>query len=261
MPQNTHLELISAEAERLAEPAREVSNVQILREKAADLACSLIPLPNMRSSRILHDRCRVLRNDLKSLLTALESAPPEPPVSNDFRWLYDNVRLLYAELQSTPVALKSERKLAHVRTQEGTVIPRVLAVAECFLEATSYEFSEIEFTAFVETFQQTTVLTMRELWTLVSALKLILLERIAARRRRVVCDSHQESNGVGVYVRNLRNIGEVTWKEILEPLIAFDYILRQDPADCYAKMDFESRDFYRRKLSNIAAHTSFSELE
>src|SRR5437867_7459435 len=83
---------------------------------------------------------------------------------------------------------------------------------------------------------------MRELWVLVSALKLILLEQIAAHAGSIIRDP-RESNGVCVYVRNLRNIGQVTWKEVLEPLIAFDRILRQDPADCYSKMDFESRDF------------------
>src|SRR6266481_239564 len=260
MPQNTHLELISAEAERLPEPAREAANVQILRKKAAELACSVTLLPERQSSATFRHRCGVLKSKLKPLFAALESSPPESPTSDDFRWLYENSRVLYGELQNTVAALKSQRNLAHVRTEAGKIVPRALALAEGFLEATSYEFSEPEFTLFVETLQQTTILTMRELLVLVSALKLILLEQIAAHAGSIIRDP-RESNGVCVYVRNLRNIGQVTWKEVLEPLIAFDRILRQDPADCYSKMDFESRDFYRRKLSNIAAHSSFSEME
>src|SRR5947208_700249 len=260
MPQNTHLELISAETERLPEPAREAANVQILRKKAAELACSVTLLSEMQSSPTFRHRCGALKSKLKPLFAALESSPPESPTSDDFRWLYENSRVLYGELQNTVAALKSQRNLAHVRTEAGKIVPRALALAEGFLEATSYEFSEPEFTLFVETLQQTTILTMRELWVLVSALKLILLEQIAAHAGSIIRDP-RESNGVCVYVRNLRNIGQVTWKEVLEPLIAFDRILRQDPADCYSKMDFESRDFYRRKLSNIAAHSSFSEME
>src|SRR2546428_244942 len=260
MPQNTHLELISAETERLPEPAREAANVQILRKKAAELACSVTLLSEMQSSPTFRHRCGVLKGKLKPLFAVLESSPPESPTSDDFRWLYENSRVLYGELQNTVAALKSQRNLAHVRTEAGKIVPRALALAEGFLEATSYEFSEPEFTLFVEPLQQTTILTMRELWVLVSALKLILLEQIAAHAGSIIRDP-RESNGVCVYVRNLRNIGQVTWKEVLEPLIAFDRILRQDPADCYSKMDFESRDFYRRKLSNIAAHSSFSEIE
>ena len=44
-------------------------------------------------------------------------------------------------------------------------------------------------------------------------------------------------------------------------MIVFDHVLRQDPAGCYAQMDFESRDHYRKKLSNIADHSNCSELE
>jgi cyclic beta-1,2-glucan synthetase len=261
MPQNTHLELMGAEAERLAEFAHEDCNFQLLREKAADLACSLTPLPEVTSSSVLRDRCRALKRDFKPLFADLETPPATSSVSDDFRWVYDNGRMLYSELQSTVTALRAETKLAHVRTPEGRTVPRVLVVADAFLETTSYEFSETEFTVFVETLQQTTVLTMRELWALVSALKLLLLEQIATRASRVVGSHPGESTGAGVYVRSLRNITEISWKEILEPLITFDYILRQDPAGCYAKMDFDSRDLYRRKLSNIAAHSNLSELE
>jgi cyclic beta-1,2-glucan synthetase len=261
MPQNTHLELIGAEAERLAEFAHEDCDIELLRQKAADLACSLTPVPGVTSSPVLRGRCHSLKSNFKPLFSALESVPATSSVSDDFRWLYDNSRMLYAELQSAVTALRAEKELAHVRTQEGRTEPRVLAVAEGFLDSISYEFSEAEFTAFIEAFQQTTVLTMRELWALVSAVKLLLLEQIATRGRRVAGSPFDESTSVGVYVRSLRGISEISWKEILEPLITFDYILQQDPADCYSKMDFESRDLYRRKLSRMAAHSTLSELE
>src|SRR5438034_9262957 len=80
MPQNTHLELISAEAERLPEPAREAANVQILRKKAAELACSVTLLPEMQSSATFRHRCGVLKSKLKPLFAALESSPPESPL-------------------------------------------------------------------------------------------------------------------------------------------------------------------------------------
>src|SRR5215469_4710261 len=261
MPQNTHLELMGAEAERLAGFAHEDCDVQLLHQKAADLAASLTPLADFFSPAALRDRCRALKRDLKPLFAVLESPPTTSSALDDFRWLYDNTRMLYSELQSTVTALKAEKKVAHVQTQEGRIMPRVLAAAECFLETTGYEFSETEFAAFVETLQQTTVLTMRELWALVSAMKLLLLEQIATHGRRVVGAYAGEPTGVGVYVRSLRCISEISWKEILEPLITFDYILQQDPAGCYSKMDFDSRDLYRRKLSNIAARSSLSELE
>src|SRR5258708_12369000 len=41
----------------------------------------------------------------------------------------------------------------------------------------------------------------------------------------------------------------------------FDHVLREDPAGAYSRMDYESRDFYRRKLVNIADHSDCTEME
>ena len=261
MPQNAHLETISAEAERLPEPVHAAQNPQIIHEGAVKLARTLTWLPNSPSSHTFAERSRILAHDLKPIFTALELPAPEVPISDDFRWLYDSGRLLYSELQNAARTLKSQAKIAHVRTPNGETVPRVLALAEGFLEVVSYEFNEQEFTLFLEVFQQTTPLQLRELWTLVSALKLALLEQIAARGKRLLSDPNDDSQGVGICMRSLRDIGQTTWKDVLEPLMVIDRVLRRDPADAYGRMDFESRDFYRNKVSNIAEHSDFAEVE
>ena len=60
-------------------------------------------------------------------------------------------------------------------------------------------------------------------------------------------------------MRSLRDIGQTSWKEVLEPLVLFDRILRQDPAGAYARMDFESRDLYRTEVANIAEYSDLTE--
>src|SRR5207244_6029190 len=134
-------------------PGREAANVQILRKEAAELACSVALLSEMQSSATFRHRCGVLKSNLKPLFAALESSPPESPTSDDFRWLYENSRVLYGELQNTVAALKSQRNLPHDRTEAGKIVPRALALAERFLEATRYVFSEPEFTLFFERVQ------------------------------------------------------------------------------------------------------------
>jgi cyclic beta-1,2-glucan synthetase len=261
MPANTHLESISAEAELLPEPVHASQNPQAVREGAERLARTLVWLPNSPSSHIFAERSHILVHDLKPTLAALELPVPEPPISADFRWLYDSGRLLYTELQNVTGTLKSRAKIPHVRAPNGETVPRVLALAEGFLEIVAYEFSEQEFTLFLEVFQRTTPLQQSELWTLVSVLKLVLLERIVERGKRLLSAPDDDSQGVGTAVRSLRDIGQTSWKDALEPLMAIDRVLRQDAADAYGRMDFDSRDLYRTRISNIAEHSDFSEVE
>ena len=155
---------------------------------------------------------------------------------------------------------KLVRKLPHVRTPDGATAPRVVALAAGFLASTGYEFSERSLNGYVQSFQQSTPLRLHELWALVPALKLVLLEEIAARGSKITADP-QGSYGVGVCVRSLRDIAQIGWKEVLEPFILFDRVLREDPAGAYPRMDFESRDLYRTELAEIAERSDLTETD
>lgn len=259
MPQNTHLASITADMERLPEPTLAPQDSRILDENALDLACSFTWLPNSPSSHTFLERTQALARDLKPMLAELELPMPESPISDDFRWLYDNGPLLYAELQNAAGTLKSEAKITHVRTRDGRTVPRVLGLAEGFLETVSYAFSEQEFTLFMEVFQRRTPLQVRELWMLVPVFKLVLLEQIVVRGNYLLKDPRDGSYGAGICVRSLRDIGQTAWKDVLEPLMLINRILQRDPANAYRRMDFESRDLYRNHLSNIAEHSDCAE--
>jgi cyclic beta-1,2-glucan synthetase len=261
MPQNAHLEGITAEMQRLPECVHAARNRQLIQDRAVERARTLTWLPNSPWSHTFAERSRVLAHDFKPIFTALELPAPEVPTSDDFRWLYDNGRLLYTEFQNAVRTLKPRARITHVRTPKGETVPRVLALAEGYLEVVSYEFSEQEFALFLDVFQQTTPLQLCEIWTLVPVLKLVLLEQIAARGKCLLADPNDGSQGVGICVRSLRDIGQTTWKDVLEPLMVIDRVLRQDPADAYGRMDYESRDFYRTRVSNIAEHSDFAEVE
>ena len=261
MPQNTHLDIIGSAAQGLPELARDRWDLEALRATAQQLASRVTCLPDVHSSRTIVQRCKTIAAEFKPLLTALDSPPAQAPASDDLRWLYENIRLLHTELQITVGALKPLTRMPHVRTQEGEIIPRILAIGEGFLEAVSCQFTEEKFAVFIEAFQESAVLNLSELWALASTLKLLLLEQIAARGSHFVRGLRSEPRGIGICIRSLRDIGHTTWKEVVEPLILFDRVLREDPAGFYAQMDFDTRDLYRHKLSNIAEHSDFTEME
>jgi cyclic beta-1,2-glucan glucanotransferase len=262
MPENTHLELANEEAERLREETPgESADKQVLQQHATALARSLAWVPSLRSSDSIVDRYRAVREAINSQLRPFRAALPlDKPVSDDFRWLHDNVSLLDMEVHGMNEALKPLKASPHVYTREKTVAPRPIAIAQDFLAATQYRFSEQSFTMYVQTFQEITVLKMTELSALVTALKLVLLEEIVARAGEVL----QEKTGsysVGVCISSLRDTTQASWKDVLEPLILVDTILRQDPAGAYARMDFDSRELYRRKVVTIAQRSDCTEME
>ena len=262
MPENAQPELVSAEAEGLRQPPKKTGpdiDIGALRARAAELSRTLAWIPGQPASRPFRSRCRALSHALKPLLAALESPAPKT-VSDDFRWLYDNLRLLESELEDVCEILELPDKIPLVRLPDGNVSPRIAAIAEDFLTGTAYQFGGPAFSAYVQAFQEVMVLKMVELWRLAPVLKLVLLEQIATRGCRLLEDP-SGTHGVDVPVRNLREIAQTGWKDILEPLILFDQILREDPAGAYPRMDYDSRELYRKKLVKIADYSDCTEME
>ncbi len=237
------------------------SDPTALRSAATEFASRLGWLPGVRTSKTFSVRCRKLKAAFEPLFASAEAAGRLNPESDDLRWFRDNDQLIYSELKSVALELKPLERLPHARGRKDEVVPRVLALAQAFLDLTGNRFHETSFTTFFQAFQESTVLELREVSAVVSAMKLVLLERIAARCRCLLRDPMGPSNGLGVCVRSLRDITQTSWKEVLEPLILFDEILRRDPAGVYAAMDFESRSLYRQKLSKIASRSDLAEMD
>ena len=259
MPRNTHFEIAGAEEEQLSVSAATVRDPQVVRAMAQELAGSLSWLPNTPSSEVFPERTAALTKAFGPIFSALKN-PLSKSASEDFRWLYDNERLLDTELQNTLNVLGSLTEIPQVRKTDGSVTPRALALAEAYLDAVSCEFIQEEFVVFVESFQETAVLQSLELRMLVPAIKMVLLERIVGLGRRVISDPKAHGQNLAVCIRTLQEIGHTHWKDVLESLIVVDRILRKDPAGIYAQMDAESREFYRKKLSKIAEHSDFPEI-
>jgi cyclic beta-1,2-glucan synthetase len=260
MPQNTHVEMADAEAMRMAETTKQpVADFASFRKNAEEVSRCLAWNPSVHASRFFSARWKAMAATLRPVLEKVARAKRKQPESDDHRWLRENLPLLWAELWNTRNAFKLLRRLPHVLTPRGTTIPRVAAIAEAYLYAAEFNFSEASFTAYIGAFQESTTLKFRELWALVPAMELALLEQIAGRSRNVFDET--SSQAVGGCVRSLREINQLHWKEVLEPQIAFDRVLRQDPAGAYARMDFESRNFYREKLVLTAERSDFTEME
>jgi cyclic beta-1,2-glucan synthetase len=260
MPENTHIEIIEAVTEHQPAGAVEPTpDLDQLRKNATDVSKLLAWNPSVHTSHFYSARWNAMAAVLRPALEVVNKTPREPSEPDDLRWLRENMALLWAELWNTRNAFKILKRLPHVRTPSGATIPRAAAVAEAYLHAVEFTFSDISFLAYLEAFQKNTVLKLRELWTLLPSMELVLLEQVAIRTRKFLDTSEPVS--LGGCVKSLRDINQLHWKEVLEPQICFDQVLRQDPAGAYPQMDFNSRNFYREKLVKLADQSDFTEME
>jgi cyclic beta-1,2-glucan synthetase len=260
MIRSSVLDLMSAELDS-ARPAANVmpENTNTLGATASDLARRLYWAPGQRESRVLQDRCRDLFQEFKPLLAALETAPAKN-APGDCQILHENILLLKAELDAVRVAFNGPSHLPQVRIPDSTIVPRIAAIADDFLIAVSHQFSVESFVHYIEAFQGITALNLAELWGLIPALELVLLEQIAERGHSLLQDPIQ-SYGLAVPIRSLQRIKQTAWKVVIEPLIRFDRFLREDPSGTYSRMDYESREQYRNRVVNISKRSERTEME
>lgn len=108
---------------------------------------------------------------------------------------------------------------------------------------------------------------MREYSPRPSALRLQLDEALAAQGRtseEAVRAAHQQQAidqvSVGNTVTSLRLCSTIDWSLYVEQVSVVEQILRRDPAGVYKRMDFPSRDRYRRAVESLAEPTGTAQV-
>ncbi len=232
-----------------------------LAERARDWAHSVTWLPGLKESQHAAERVAALNLRLDAMLSEAEIDPPAGILlPEDRQWLHDNARLVRLAQKEVRQGAAGLRHAPQVRTPDRVTKPRALAIAEGFLNATGYLHSDHAFSTYIEAFQEVAPLNMAEISLTIPSLKLVLLEEIT-RRGELVLRGHGGPQKIGLLIDSLRSAIEAPWKEIIEPLIAFDRILQQDPAGAYARSDFQTRELYRHTVAEFARHSDCSETE
>ncbi len=236
-----------------------------LRAQATQAARSCAWLSGKRHSRRPRELYRTATNRLRILERELYELTFDAP-SGDLRWLYDNFRLIRTDAQALRDSMRLLGRLPVVRTSSDESIPRCIVLARSLLTATKFQLTEEAFSLYIDAVQETEPLRLSELWGMLTALKLSLLEFIAERGRKafdafLLNGPNAPSFDVGSLITSLRLIGEIDWRRTLERLSVVHRVLNLDPAGIYPRMDFESRERYRQRIAKIAAHSDVSERE
>jgi cyclic beta-1,2-glucan synthetase len=86
---------------------------------------------------------------------------------------------------------------------------------------------------------------------------LTIEQMVLIETQQQAADQVSISNSIG----SLRILGATDWRQFVEAMSVVEKTLQQDPSGVYDKMDFATRDSYRRVIDYLAKHSDVSEAE
>ena len=209
-------------------------------------------------------------------------------VSRASEWMLDNFYVVSQTFRQIEEDLPTTY-LNQLPRLDGTALkglPRVFSLA---WEWIGYSQSRLDLTQaaeFVQEYQKVTPLTIGELWAIPSMLRIGILERlIYASSELTGLEAPKSLSPVSapelfgeslsqfaspvlpndIIISNcyisLRLLSATDWKDFFEQTSRVERILRNDPAQVYAGMDFNTRNSYRSVIEELARHSPFSEEE
>ena len=240
-----------------------------LQNAARAIASSeLILRPTSRSH--LQNRLEVLTRDLAriqmhspgtSAAPATELLHVERSLSS-LDELRTNVRLLRGAIAAAESSTETIAQLPRVTVADGEDEPRIAAAARSYLDAVDGRFGKDTYSTFIDLLQIGEPLEFDELWASSPMLQFATLESLLHDANSLLNSSTDfASSHFSARIDSLRAIRETDWNLLLEPLTLLDLPLRQDPAKAYQKMDFATRQSYRRRVAFIASQSDCTECE
>ncbi len=178
--------------------------------------------------------------------------------------LVESVRMFEAAAPKGESAAEMYREAPMANLPPAGDLPRVIHIAGSYLAAADGVWSPGSLGIFIEQVQKHDPLLLREIQLLPDALKVAQLEFILNRAEAVFATGEMppiEQSPFSAPIHSLRRMNQIEWRETLEPLIAFDAVLRQDPVGAYAAMEEETRAAYRLRVAELARHSDTSELQ
>lgn len=194
-------------------------------------------------------------------------------------WLLDNDYIVYRALRQIKQDLPTGfyRKLPAISEGVKERYPRIFALAHRYLELSRMQISVPTLNQFLTAYQHETPLRIAELWAFPAMLRIACIEILVETLSSLLCDqletpiettpwsreAHglEENERVARAIANLGSVDAISWEDFFDDVSVVERILSEDPARFYARMDFESRDRYRREVEQMATYSPISEAE
>jgi cyclic beta-1,2-glucan synthetase len=254
----THPAAVAARAEA-SEPLRLLAAAPVVRAR--------------RSAPRTADLLGGARQAIDAAYRRLRAAGGEAIEAPAAEWLLDNyyvVERAFAVLRED-LARDFEQRLPRLATGPLAGRPLVWSLAREIVAAGEGYVDVETTTRLTAEFQALRRLSIAEGWALPILLRGALLERLGGVAPEIAPPAEAQAlatdragaadHVVATCIRSLRAVDVADWKVFFEEVSATEAILRRDPSGTYARMDFETRDRYRKAVEDLALHSGRAEEE
>ena len=210
----------------------------------------------------LQERLKALGVRLKERLAAAKERVSGKDLTPELE-LLESTRMLEAAIISADAAKATFDKLPLLRLATGEDLPRVMHLAEGYVATVKGIWSAESLGVFVGQAQRLDPLLLEEVRVIPQALKVASLEFILDRADEAFALAKMppiEESPFSAPLHSLRRLNQFEWREMLESLILFDAILREDPTGVFAQMEAESRAAYHIRVAELAKNGDLSEV-
>lgn len=197
-------------------------------------------------------------------------------ISGVAEWMLDNFYIVQQALRQIDEDLPPHyyRELPRLDAGSWAGYPRVFVVAWELVKQGNARLSAPQITSFVTTYQDVQPLATGELWALPTMLRICVLQTLAlvvastldetapdAAPPVLITEELSADTLAGNCILSLRVIANEQWSDFFEGVSLVEKTLDQDPAGMYRRMDFDTRDRYRKVVEKLAKATSRDELD
>src|SRR5574341_986422 len=211
---------------------------------------------------------------VRAATTHFRETSAKEPLSYAAEWMLDNFYLVLQSLRQIREDMPPNfyRQLPKLATGPMEGYPRIYAVAQELVVTSGAHLDMDRVKRFVHLYQDITLLTMGELWALPALLPLGILECLAQAIGRITGLERENSlpamtlphvvkddEIVANCITSLRTLAIQDWQVFFESVSRVEQVLRDDPANVYAKMDRQTRDRYRKVIEELAHATGQDE--
>ena len=234
-----------------------------LREDADVLATGWQPLPSAVTYDALSKRLVELRVRLNECLKACQKIVTTNELTPQLE-LLESSRMFQVAIPTDETVASLFRQLPHVRVASGDDLPQIVHLAMGYLAAAKGIWSPESLEIYVEQVQRHHPLLLREIQLLPDSLKLAQLQFILDRADEAFAAGELppiERSPFSAPIHSLRRLSQAEWSEVLEALIPFGVVLRQDPGGVFENMELETRSAYHQRVAELAKYADASEVE